>query len=53
MSAIPVLFVKSIPKDLEGTYLGANSFMTGIEIFLGSLTAGYVSNATSYLAALS
>lgn len=43
-----IIIFKSIPKGFEGTYLGVNSFMTGIGIFLGALTAGYVSNATSY-----
>lgn len=43
-----IIIFKSIPKGFEGTYLGVNSFMTGVGIFLGALTAGYVSNAISY-----
>ena len=43
-----IIIFKAIPKGFEGTYLGVNSFMTGIGIFLGALTAGYVSNAVSY-----
>ena len=43
-----IIIFKAIPKGFEGTYLGVNSFMTGVGIFLGALTAGYVSNATSY-----
>lgn len=46
-----IIIFKSIPKGFEGTYLGVNSFMTGIGIFLGALTAGYVSHAISYSAA--
>jgi MFS family permease len=46
-----IIIFKSIPKGFEGTYLGVNSFMTGVGIFLGALTAGYVSNAISYSAA--
>jgi len=43
-----IIIFKAIPKGFEGTYLGVNSFMTGIGIFLGALTAGYVSNAIGY-----
>ena len=46
-----IIIFKAIPKGFEGTYLGVNSFMTGVGIFLGALTAGYVSNAISYSAA--
>ncbi|MCE9617695.1 MAG: MFS transporter [Nitrosarchaeum sp.] len=46
-----IIIFKAIPKGFEGTYLGVNSFMTGVGIFLGALTAGYVSNAVSYSAA--
>jgi MFS family permease len=46
-----IIIFKSIPKGFEGTYLGVNSFMTGVGIFLGAITAGYVSNAISYSAA--
>jgi MFS family permease len=45
-----IILFKAIPKGFEGRYLGVNSFMVGVGIFLGSLTAGYVSNAISYSA---
>ena len=43
-----IIIFKAIPKGFEGTYLGVNSFMTGVGIFSGALTAGYVSNALGY-----
>lgn len=43
-----IIIFKSIPKGFEGTYLGVNSFMTGVGIFMGALTAGFVSSAISY-----
>ncbi|MBS3926593.1 MAG: MFS transporter [Nitrosarchaeum sp.] len=46
-----IILFKAIPKGFEGRYLGVNSFMVGVGIFLGALTAGYVSNALSYSAA--
>ncbi|MFB5613425.1 MAG: MFS transporter, partial [Nitrosarchaeum sp.] len=45
-----LIIFKTIPKGFEGTYLGVNSFMIGVGVFLGALTAGYVSNAISYTA---
>ena len=45
-----IILFKSIPKGFEGTYLGVNSFMVGIGIFAGALTAGYVSHTVSYSA---
>jgi MFS family permease len=45
-----MIIFKSIPKGFEGTYLGVNSFMMGLGIFSGALTAGFVSNHVSYLA---
>ena len=45
-----IILFKAIPKGFEGRYLGVNSFMVGVGIFLGALTAGYVSNAMSYSA---
>ena len=45
-----IILFKAIPKGFEGRYLGVNSFMVGVGIFLGALTAGYVSNAISYSA---
>jgi len=46
-----IILFKTIPKGFEGTYLGVNSFMIGIGIFSGALTAGYVSNTLSYTVA--
>jgi len=46
-----IIIFKSIPKGFEGTYLGVNSFMIGIGVFLGALTAGYVSRSINYSAA--
>jgi predicted MFS family arabinose efflux permease len=43
-----IILFKAIPKGFEGRYLGVNSFMVGVGIFLGALTAGFVSNALSY-----
>jgi len=43
-----IIIFKSIPKGFEGTYLGVNSFMIGVGIFMGALTAGFVSSAISY-----
>jgi len=45
-----IILFKAIPKGFEGRYLGVNSFMIGVGIFSGALTAGYVSNAISYSA---
>lgn len=46
-----IILFKAIPKGFEGRYLGVNSFMIGVGIFLGALTAGYVSNTLGYSAA--
>ena len=43
-----LILFKAIPQGFEGTYLGVNSFMIGIGILLGSLTAGFISSALSY-----
>jgi len=40
---------KSIPKGLEGTYLGVNSFMMGLGISSGALAAGFISHTVNYL----
>ncbi|MDA1125169.1 MAG: MFS transporter, partial [Crenarchaeota archaeon] len=47
-TANSLILFKAIPRGFEGTYLGVHSFMIGIGIFFGSLTAGFVSNATNY-----
>ena len=43
-----IILFKTIPKGFEGTYLGVNSFMVGVGIFSGALTAGYISEWLSY-----
>jgi predicted MFS family arabinose efflux permease len=43
-----VILFKSIPRGFEGTYLGTNSFMIGIGVFAGALTASYVTSAFGY-----
>jgi len=47
-TANSLILFKTIPRGFEGTYLGVNSFMIGLGIFFGSLTAGFISNAFSY-----
>ena len=48
-TANSLILFKSIPKGFEGTYLGVHSFMIGLGIFFGALTAGFLSNATNYV----
>ena len=43
-----IILFKTIPRGFEGTYLGTNSFMIGIGIFAGALTASYVTNVFGY-----
>lgn len=43
-----IILFKTIPRGFEGTYLGTNSFMIGIGIFAGALTASYVTSAFGY-----
>ncbi|WP_297473203.1 MFS transporter [Nitrosopumilus sp.] len=47
-TANSLILFKTIPRGFEGTYLGVNSFMIGLGILLGSLTAGFISNVLSY-----
>jgi len=47
-TANSLILFKTIPRGFEGTYLGVNSFMIGLGIFFGSLTAGFISNTFSY-----
>jgi MFS family permease len=50
-----VIFFKSIPQGFEGKYLGVNSAVTGIGIFVGSLVTGeltkFLGYATMFLSA--
>jgi MFS family permease len=43
-----IILFKTIPRGFEGTYLGTNSFMIGIGIFAGALTASSVTSAFGY-----
>ncbi len=47
-TANSLILFKAIPRGFEGTYLGVNSFMIGLGLLLGSLTAGFIANALSY-----
>ena len=50
-----VIFFKSIPQGFEGKYLGVNSAVTGVGIFIGSLVTGeltkFLGYATMFLSA--
>lgn len=50
-----VIFFKSIPQGFEGKYLGVNSAVTGVGIFVGSLVTGeltkFLGYATMFLSA--
>ena len=43
-----MIFFKAIPKGFEGRFLGVNSFMVGIGIFVASLVSGIVSSTFGY-----
>jgi MFS family permease len=43
-----VIFFKSIPQGFEGKYLGVNSAVTGIGIFVGSLVTGELTKSVGY-----
>jgi MFS family permease len=49
-TASSVILFKSIPKGFEGTYLGVNSSMVGLGVFVGALTAGFVTRVYDYQA---
>lgn len=44
-----VIFFKAIPKGFEGRFLGVNSFMVGIGIFMASIISGFVSSSLGYM----
>jgi len=44
-----ILLFKTIPRGFEGRYLGVNSFMIGIGIFIAALMAGFITNISGYL----
>src|SRR5574337_1796660 len=43
-----VIFFKSIPQGFEGKYLGVNSAVTGIGVFVGSLVTGELAEILGY-----
>ena len=43
-----VIFFKSIPQGFEGKYLGVNSAITGIGVFVGSLVTGELTKFFGY-----
>ena len=43
-----VIFFKSIPQGFEGKYLGVNSAVTGVGIFVGSLVTGELTKFLGY-----
>lgn len=47
-TASSVIFFKSIPQGFEGKYLGVNSAVTGISVFIGALVTGEVTKAFGY-----
>lgn len=47
-TANSVLFFKTIPKGFEGRYLGVNSSMVGTGVFVGALTAGFITKFFAY-----
>jgi len=49
-TANSVILFKAIPKGFEGTYLGVNSSMLGFGVFVGALTAGFVTKIFDYQA---
>lgn len=44
-----VIFFKSIPQGFEGKYLGVNSAITGIGVFVGSLVTGEITKSFGYM----
>jgi MFS family permease len=43
-----VIFFKSIPQGFEGKYLGVNSAVTGVGVFVGSLVTGELAKILGY-----
>lgn len=43
-----VILFKSIPQGFEGKYLGVNSSVTGIGVFIGALLTGQLTNQFGY-----
>lgn len=49
-TASSVILFKSIPQGFEGKYLGVNSSVTGIGVFVGALVTGKVTSVFGYTA---
>jgi MFS transporter len=47
-TASSVIFFKSIPQGFEGKYLGVNSSITTIGLFIGALSTGQLANSFGY-----
>jgi len=43
-----VIFFKSIPQGFEGKYLGVNSAVTGVGVFVGSMVTGEITKSLGY-----
>jgi MFS family permease len=44
-----VILFKSIPQGFEGKYLGVNSSVTGIGVFVGALATGKIASSFGYM----
>src|SRR5438445_311475 len=47
-TASSVIFFKSIPQGFEGKYLGVNSSITTVGLFIGALSTGQLANSFGY-----
>src|SRR5207245_10511378 len=43
-----IIFFKSIPQGFEGKYLGVNSSVTTVGLFIGALSTGQLANTFGY-----
>jgi MFS family permease len=47
-TASSIIFFKSIPQGFEGKYLGVNSSITTVGLFIGALSTGQLANSFGY-----
>ncbi len=47
-TATSIIFFKSIPQGFEGKYLGVNSSITTVGLFIGALCTGQLANSFGY-----
>lgn len=47
-TATSIIFFKSIPQGFEGKYLGVNSSITTVGLFIGALSTGQLANSFGY-----